>query len=308
MARNSRNSSSTRRSREQSATRADRPRQEAPDSATPTLNEKLRKKGKWIFAALAAVFALTFVIAGVGTGGPSMLDLLEQERIAEVQETVAEDEALKQAQAAADASPDDPSLWLDLAQAQVNAGNEAEAIAAADKAVELAPDDAAVQSRAADVYLAEASAALQEAQELYAEAQASATGGQRPVVPLAVVPGQTSGSNAFRTASETLSSARLQAAFEEVTPLQETADTAYGKALTAQERVVELQPDDAAAWFKLGQVATAANDVQRAIDAYRRFVEIAPDDPLVTQVNEEIERLDEILNPPVETTAEATAE
>ena len=72
----SRNTKGSHVSREASSTKGRRRRQEAPGSATPTLNERMRRNGKWVFLFLAVVFAVTFVFAGVGTSGPSLSDLI----------------------------------------------------------------------------------------------------------------------------------------------------------------------------------------------------------------------------------------
>jgi cytochrome c-type biogenesis protein CcmH/NrfG len=288
---------SSRGSTETSPTRADRARQEAPHSFTPTLNERLRKKGRWIFAFLAAVFALTFVVAGVGTGGPSMLDLLGEERAAESVEQSTPSGAVEEALAQTTQTPEDPQAWIALATAYVNAGQYGEVAEPAQRAAELATDDAAVQSAIADVYLAEAAALLQKAQEAYLEAQSSGLVGGRPAVPATVIPGQTQGSTPFQAAQEALSNAGFQRASEAAGPLQTDADAAYRSAIGVQERVTQITPKDPAAWFRLAQIAGAANDPRLAITAYQRFVELAPEDPLVKQVKEEIDRLEKSLAP-----------
>lgn len=270
--------------------RAERTEQEGPASATPLLNERLRKQGKWIFAALAIIFALMFVVAGVGTGGPSMLDLLDDERAAEV-EVAPEGSELQKAVIATEERPDDPQAWIELAQARVNADEPAEAVEAAEKAAELAPDDAQIQQEVADVYLAQAAAVGSEAQKVYDDVGTSGAT-TRPVVPTVVIIGQTSGSDAFRTAIETVDNQRFQAAIDEVSPLQQQAQEAYDAAVAALRTATVATPEDPALWFRLGQVAAAAGDNEAALEAYRTFVELVPNDPLVTQVNEEIDRLE----------------
>ncbi|MEY4225527.1 MAG: Tetratricopeptide repeat [Actinomycetota bacterium] len=274
-----------------------KPRQEAPESYTPTLNERLRTKGKWIFAFLAAVFALTFVVAGVGTGGPSFLDMLSQERAAEAPDTQPADDAVEAALADTKATPEDPQAWLALATAYVNAGQLDKAEEPATKAAELAGDDAERQSAVADLYLALAAALLQKAQDAYAGAQGAGLVNGRPAVPQTVIPGQSQGATPFQTAQEALASAGFSEASAAATPFQTQADSAYQGAIAAQEAVTKASPDDPAAWFRLGQIAGAANDGELAISSYRTFVELAPDDPLVKQVEEEIDRLEKALNP-----------
>jgi cytochrome c-type biogenesis protein CcmH/NrfG len=279
------------------SSRSARLRQEAPESFTPTLNERLRAKGKWIFAFLAVVFALTFVVAGVGTSGPSFLDVLQQERAAETPQTEPANDAVETALAGTKETPDAPQAWLALATAYVNAGQFDKAEEPATKAAELAGDAAAEQSAVADLYLALAAALLQKAQEAYAGAEGAGLVNGRPAVPQTVIPGQSQGATPFQTAQESIAGAGFSKASEAASPFQTQASEAYQGAITAQEKVTKATPEDPAAWFRLGQIAGAANDGELAISSYRKFVELAPDDPLVKQVEEEIDRLEKALNP-----------
>lgn len=276
-----------------SSTKSPKRKQEAPYSVTPTMNERLRGHFKWVFALLAIIFALMFVVAGVGTSGPSMLDMLTNSAGgSDAPAKVATNTAVKEALAKTKAAPEDPQAWLALAQAYVNTGSPEKVPAAAAKAAELAPKDATVQGAVADVYLAEAAAALQEAQAEYAAAQAKGNVAGRAAVPQTVIPGQSNGVTPFQTAQESISSTVMAEASAKVTPLQTEATDAYKAAVTAQTIVTELKPNDPAAWFRLGQISSAANDSVAAIDAYKMFVKLAPNDPLTPKVKEEIARLE----------------
>lgn len=275
-----------------STTKSSKRKQEAPYSVTPTMNERLRGHFKWVFALLAIVFAFMFVVAGVGTSGPSMLDMLTNSGgSSDTPAKVATNTAVKEALAKTKSAPKDPQSWLALAQAYVNTGALADVPAAAAKTAELAPKDAVVQAAVADVYLAEAAAALQKAQTEYAIAQAKGNVGGRPAVPQTVIPGQSNGVTPFQTAQESISSTVMQDASAIVTPLQTQATDAYKAAVVAQTIVTDLKPTDPAAWFRLGQISTAANDSIAAIAAYQTFVKLAPDDPLTPKVKAEIARL-----------------
>lgn len=287
----SKNTNHSRASKETSATRHPKKRQEAPYSATPTLNERMRKNGKWVFAALAIVFGITFVFAGVGTSGPSLIDLIGQNSDSSPVTTAADSSAVAKAEATTKSSPKDPQAWLALAQAEVAAGQLDKVAATAAKAAELAPKDATVQAAVADVYLAQAAAALQKAQEMYAAAQGSGNVNGRPAVPQQVIPGQSNGATPFQTAQESVASGKLSDVSAKVAPLQTQSTDAYNAAFEAQTIVTEVNPDDPAAWFRLGQIATAANDTTGAITAYEKFVKLAPEDPLTTKVKDEIKRL-----------------
>lgn len=272
-------------------------RQEAPASATPTMNERLRSNGKWVFLFLAVVFAVSFVLAGVGTGGPSFLDLWSQDRSSEPAQSTPASNATADALAAVKKNPEDAQAQIALAQAYVNDGELDKVAEPADRAAELAPEDVAVQTAIADVRLAEAAALLQKAQEAYAKGQGGGLVGGRTAVPSSVIPGGTQGATPFQTAQEALASARFNDASTSAQPFQTQADKAYAAALAAQRVVTDVTPDDPAGWFRLGQIASAANDTQQAIDAYSRFVKLAPEDPLTKQVKEEIDRLQKTLTP-----------
>lgn len=290
---------STRHSGDRTSTRAPKRRQEAPSSATPTLNERMRRSGKWVFLALAVVFGFSFVFAGIGTGGGlSLLDLIGQsQNSSPTPTTAASDDGVKKAEAAAKAAPKDPQVWIALAQAEVGAGQLDKVAEAAKKAAELAPRDAAVQSAVADVYLAQAAAILQKAQAEYAKAQGEGLVDGRSPVPQQVIPGQANAIDPFQSAQQSVQSAIASAASAKVAPLQTQANDAYQAAVAAQKVVTELKPDDPAAWFRLAQIETSANDAEGAIDAYRQFIKLAPEDPLVSKVKEEIKRLQDTLKP-----------
>ena len=290
---------STRHSSDATATRAPKRRQEAPSSATPTMNERMRRNGKWVFLGLAIVFGFSFVFAGIGTGGGlSLADLIgRSQNSSATPTTTASDNAVQKAEAAAKASPKDPQAWLSLAQAEVAAGQLDKVAEAVQKASALAPRDAVVQGAVADAYLAQAAAALQKAQSEYTAAQGQGMVNGRSPVPAQVIPGQSNGTDAFQTAQQAIQSQVLSEASTKVSPLQTQATDAYKAAVAAQQIVTEVRAEDPAAWFRLAQIQTAANDAQGAIDAYGKFVELAPEDPLVSKVKDEIKRLEDSLKP-----------
>ncbi len=298
----SKNTNHSRASKEASPTRHAKKRQEAPYSATPTLNERMRRNGKWVFLALAVVFGITFVFAGVGTSGPSLVDLIGRNSNSNPTTTTVDTSAVQKAEATTKSSPKDPQAWLALAQAEVAAGQLDKVPAAAAKAAELAPKDATVQGAVADVYLAQAAAALQKAQAMYAGAQGGGTIDGRTAVPQQVIPGQSSGATQFQTAQESIASAKMSDVSAKVSPLQTQSTDAYKAALAAQTIVTQVKADDPAGWFRLGQIATAASDTTGAIAAYQEFVKLAPEDPLTTKVKDEIKRLQKTLAPAASTT------
>lgn len=292
MTQSSRKHGGTRHSTEASATRGGRRRQEAPASATPTMNERMRRGGKWVFLGLAVVFAFGFVFAGVGTGGGlSLADLIGQNRDSSPVTTSASASAVDQAAAKAKASPDDPQAWLALAQAQVAAGRLDAVDASLAKAAKLAPDDAEVQASIADAHLAVAGAAISKAQAIYAEAQAAGLVNGRSPVPAQVIPGQLQTADPFQTAASDKASKSSSDVMAKIGPLQTQATDAYKAAAEAQAVVTRVSPEDPAAWFRLAQFQSAANDTAGAIVAYGKFVELAPDDPLAGKVKDEIASL-----------------
>lgn len=252
------------------------------------MHERLRKSARWVYLGLALVFAVSFVVAGVGTGGPALSDLIQNQQDDENNTVATSSDSLKVAQAAVTAKPDDPSAWLALADAQQGAGDLVKASESADKAVSLAKDDPDVNEAAAQVYSARAADNQTKANLFFTRYQQLASDSLPPTV----YPGGADGQDPLAAAADSASQQKLDDLLTRAQPFQDAAAASSKKAADALAVVTAARPDDAGAWFNLGVAASAANDTATAIKAFDMFLELAPGDPLADQVRSEVLRLD----------------
>jgi tetratricopeptide (TPR) repeat protein len=230
---------------------------------------RLRRKTKWVFALLAAAFAIGFVVFGVGTGvsGANLGDFFRDIFGGGSDEAPAVADALEEVED----NPDDPQALLDLATAYRGAGQNADAAETLEKYVVLQPSDGAALRQLTAVYLALAREANQRAATLAAGRAL----------------GQSFSSQAFSFPD---TSGFLGALGEN--PVEDAVDSGYSRAASqigeeatrfaakraaAFEKLVLAEPDDPTVLFQLGQAATEAIQNEKAIDAFERYLEVAPD-------------------------------
>jgi tetratricopeptide (TPR) repeat protein len=243
---------------------------------------KLRKRAKWVFLALAVMFALSVVFFGVGTGiqGANPWDaiqgLFEERRasggpsVEDAQERVAE-------------NPKDAKARLDLANALQADGRTADAIAELEVYTEMKPRDTNALQQLAALYDAQATAAQNEAIEAQLEAQ-------RHLFPESFAPPEQSrlreeiGGGAIADTVSARSGERASAAYQEM-------QSAYTKEAAVYKKLTALVPEDPLLHLQLGQASQFAGDTKGAIAAYKRFLALAPDDPNAPVVRQELERL-----------------
>jgi tetratricopeptide (TPR) repeat protein len=236
---------------------------------------RLRKQAKWMFVFLALVFGLGFVGFGVGAGGVGVGDVFRGSGGSGVQ-------SVSDARGETEDRPRDPEAWRDLATALETEGETAEAVAALDTAVELAPRDASSLRRLAGLRLALASERQRDAQLLQIAAVYQA--------PSQVFPGLI-GTGGQPIAQDPLASAITGSVSERVTAALQDAGAQATQAVTAYKRLVALQPDDPNVQLELAQAAQQTGDSATAIGAYEAFLELAPDDPSATIVREQLKQL-----------------
>jgi tetratricopeptide (TPR) repeat protein len=252
------------------------------------MHERLRKSARWVYLGLALVFAVSFVVAGVGTGGPALSDLIQDQQNDENNTVATSSDSLKDAQAAVTARPNDPQAWLTLADAQQGAGDLVKASESADKAISLAKDDPDVNEAAAEIYSARAADNQTKANAYFTRYQQLGS----TALPTYVYPGAGDAQDPLSLASQNASQQELDDLLTRAQPFQDAAAAASKKSADALAVVTKARPDDAGAWFNLGVAASAANDTATAIKAFDSFLELAPGDPLADQVRSEVLRLD----------------
>jgi tetratricopeptide (TPR) repeat protein len=243
---------------------------------------KLRKRAKWVFLALAVLFALSVVFFGVGTGiqGANPWDAIQglfEERRASGGPSV------ESAREKVDANPKDAKARLELANALQAAGRTEEAIAQLEAYTQARPRDASALQQLAALYDTQA----RDAQDVAIEAQLEA---QRHTFPETVAPpGQSRlreqiGGGPIAEAVTTRTTQEAQTAYIEM-------QTAYSKEAEIYKKLTSIVRDDPLLFLQLGQASQFAGDTEGAIAAYKRFLALAPDDPNAPLVRQELKRL-----------------
>jgi Flp pilus assembly protein TadD len=245
---------------------------------------RLRVHAKWVFVLLAVVFALGFVVFGVGSGSSGISDALQ----GAFHFGGGGSSSISSLQHKAQSHPADPKAWRDLATAYEVKQETALAISALRQYTLLRPKDAdglselasqqglLAQSYGTDLQNAEIAAAVLAPQAAFAPPASTALGKayadpkalQSPIVAAIEANAQ---ANALTIRTQ-LSNAELD------------AEATYKK-------LVKLDPKDASSQLQLGQAAETAGDTATAIAAYKTFLKLAPTDPLAGQVRKEVKAL-----------------
>lgn len=239
---------------------------------------RLRRNAKWVFAFLALVFGLSFVVFGVGSDVPGGIADLFQGRVAQSGPSVGE------AEDRLEENPRDAEALRDLATALQNEGRPDEAIPVLERYGRVSPRDDAALRELATLYVAQAGRLRSQAQAAQARAQFADPGGDLlppPTTPLGQALANQPVSNAI--------SGQLQ------TELSETIGRmteSFRKAQEAYERIAVLRPEDAPVQLELADAALNAGDTEVALAAYKRFLELAPDDPQAPLVEQQVKRIE----------------
>jgi tetratricopeptide (TPR) repeat protein len=260
-------------------------RRRRAQSATPTrvaeqtmFFPKLRRQAKWVFVILALVFALGFVVFGVGSGGGIGLgDLFNSGGGSK--KTASESDARDRIKK----NPKDAQAYRALATALQTKGDLRGAANALKTFTTLKPRNADALTELGGLYTALGArlqteiTAAQEASQENSFAQVVNTGiqlkGQQVVGPNVI----------FQTLTDRTN--------QRLSELYQRQQDDYNQAEGVGKRIVALKPKDADARLNLGVAAQTAGDTKTAIAAYKRFIKLAPDDSRVRQVNQQIKAL-----------------
>jgi tetratricopeptide (TPR) repeat protein len=241
---------------------------------------KLRRRAKWVFAVIALVFGLGFLVAGVGTGlgsgiGDYIADLFN--RTPGASGPSVEDAREKLAD-----NPQNAQAQLELAQALQAGGQTDEAIAAYERYTATKPRDADALRSLAALYGLRVAEAQRRFEAASGEAELARLEQQfAPSTPFAQAITENQVSESIAAEAD----ARAQAAQAEVTRFGSLQSGIY-------QRLTLLVEDDPLLWLQFAQAAETAQDYGSAVRAYERFLELAPDDPSGPQVRERIKLLE----------------
>lgn len=230
-----------------------------------------------MFVALAVVFALGFVVFGVGSGsgvGQVLQNFFSNSSggsgasIGSLQHKVAKD-------------PGDAKAWRDLATAYEQKQRTQDAVVALQHYTALRPKDTGALSELGSQY----SSLAQQDYTNYANAaqQAQLASPQTTFTPPSTTPlgkafaSPTALQDPISQIASSSASSTEQAAFTSYRTAQSEAEVAYKK-------LAAMTPNDVNAQFELGQAAEQAGDLRTAEKAYERFLRLSPNDVDAPQV------------------------
>jgi tetratricopeptide (TPR) repeat protein len=243
---------------------------------------RLRVHAKWMFVLLALVFAIGFVVFGVGSGSTGISDAL-QNFFSGAGGSAGP--SLASLERKAYLNGNDASAWSAYAAKLVQENKLDDAIAAYRHYLGLRPRDESALEQLAGLYTRQ----RDHYQTVYDDSQ-TVTSVLSPTAPF-----QPSPSSPLGKAMATLTNP-IQAAISST--VGSVASAAYSKMLSYEQgavqiyrRIAQLNPKDATAQLQLGEAAAGANDLPTAIAAFSRFLALAPDDPLAPKVKQTVAQL-----------------
>jgi cytochrome c-type biogenesis protein CcmH/NrfG len=239
---------------------------------------RLRSHAKWVFVFLAFVFALSFVLFGVGSGSTGISDAMRNffTRSSSSGPSVSGLEHKTQQ------NPKDAQAWRDLATAQEQKNNLPGAIAALTRYTGLRPNNQDALQELGGLYLRQSDNYAQ--QYVTAQSQASSL--------LPGTPFQLSTSSPFGQQLQDPITSGITASTSTATSdaYQKYINTQTG-AVGVYKKLAALNPKDATNQYRLGQVSQAAGNSAEAIIAYTAFLKLAPNDPLAPTAKKALKQL-----------------
>jgi tetratricopeptide (TPR) repeat protein len=257
------------RGREQRVAPATPAKQSPPSYEEGLFFMRLRRHQKWVFALLAALFFLGFVVLGIGSGNGFLIDAFQS--LGGASSSI---ESVNDAQKKVDENPNDPAALLALATAQQAASQPEDAAATLERYVKLRPDDADALNQLASIYAIQVAQAANRAGELQLESQSGSLSSKLSLFPTLSGFIGAVGQDPIDNALTNSVSLRLDAANSEVARLQRLEVPVW-------QALIELTPNEPLLYYQLGAAAFGTRtDDATAITAFKKFLELAPDDPL----------------------------
>jgi tetratricopeptide (TPR) repeat protein len=238
---------------------------------------RMRRSAKPMYLILAVLFAVTFAFLGVGSGSSGLESLFSNLNIFH------HGTSISSAQKRTQKHPNDPKAWRSLATAYEGKGDTANAIAALQQYTTLRPKDVAAYNELAGLQVSEAQDFVVQYQNAYASAQLAAPSAL--ITPSATSKlGKALGTNPVEQAAANQQNAVANDLYQKV-------QLAYSNAVSAYQKVADLQPGQASAWLQLGDTARQSGDSKTAVKAYKRFLKLNTEPSVAAQVKQLIKQL-----------------
>jgi tetratricopeptide (TPR) repeat protein len=244
-----------------------------------------------LFCVLAAIFAASFIIGGVGTGSSASLsDILGDDGTGT---STTSNASLGSLEKKVKEEPKNATAWQQLADSYASAGRPADEAKAWSKVIALKPKDMESYQRLALAQAQMATNQSTQAQTIQQQALTASPGNDSTF----------SGGTLGTLSEDPVTQAQAASDTERQTKLLTQASTFSTKAATWWKRstttygkLVKLPgfaKNDLAAtiWLNYGSAAQSAQDSKTAIKAYESFLKLAPDDVNAPQVKTIVKEL-----------------
>lgn len=229
---------------------------------------RLRTHAKVLFVLMAAVFVLTFVFLGVGSGSTGISQIVQNF----FSGTSASGSSLSSLEKKTVEHPKDAAAWLAYAN-KLQADQKLDEAATALKTyTTLKPKDTDALNQLAGIYTQRA----QDWDTLYTASQART----QALSPSPILTPKTSSklAQALATVTSPLTSAVTSQTSTETSNEYSQIVNYLSERLAVYKQLVKLNPADASAQLNLAGAATDAGDATTEIAAYKAFLKLAPTD------------------------------
>jgi len=241
---------------------------------------RLRRHQKWVYALLAVVFGLSFVLVGVGSGGGGG-------GLSELYTGLFGGSGGSSISKASDeVKTNPPKGYRDLATAYEQAGQNAKAIIALQQYLGLKKNDATSWGELGGLQMSQANTYATQYQNAQATAQAA-----DPSAPF--LPGGTLGSAVGQNPTYAGAS---QAAAARTSALYQKAAEAATSAVSSYQTALKIHPRNATYLQLLATAAQSAGNSKVELDALRRYLTVYPNSPLKSQYEKAIKALEAQIN------------
>jgi tetratricopeptide (TPR) repeat protein len=257
----------------------------------------IRERKGWIrgvFIVLILFFAGGFLLGGAGTGNNfSVSDLIGQGggSSSSTTNTGSVSSILK----AITKNPKSGALYAQLSEAYTTANDEDKALAAAQTAVKLRPDNVSDAKALASLYQVKANALNTQAQTIYTQAyelqQQSPDSSPFNLSSTSTSPLATAIADPFTTAQSNAISVQINTLETRSQTVEAQAISYNNKALSQYHGIVLKHKTDAQTWLSYATTAEQVGNNTAALTGYETFLKLVPSDPIAPQVKTKITTL-----------------
>jgi tetratricopeptide (TPR) repeat protein len=233
---------------------------------------RLRRGHKWLYGALAIIFAIGFAGIGIGSGSNGLSQLYTG---------IFGGSGNPVSKAQGEIKKDPAKGYRDLATAYETKSDTAQAISALQSYLGLKKKDATAWGELGGLQLSQAQTYATQYQQ--AQQAAQLANPSTPFLPTGTL-AQAVGTNPIYESAS-------QQANTEASQLYQQATSALTAGVSSYQRVTKLQPHSATAWQQLASAAESAGNYPEAIGAWKSYLRYSPKSPQRKQIELRIKQL-----------------